>query len=290
MLVNILTAVNHSGCFNNKTQLLILYSMADLFRSLVPQLYPGFCFAWLELISHKWFLPHFLKSSGPGEQHGPGNGAHFSQQQLAQVQQAAQQSFSGSLDSTFYQRRFKIKDLMVNAFTFLKNNMVPNTPTPPSLQAFYHACLRVVTVVRRDFPDFLCDFHFNFVNCLPEQCIQLRNLILAAYPSNIQQPDPFSKNLKIDLLTEIEQVPRILSNYDNYLSLMGLREDLEIYTRTRDQSLIGEICRKMEQSEEIVNGRRRMNSNVIGAVVLFIANWKAGHTKQPQDVETQRDE
>lgn len=148
---------------------------------------------------------------------------------------------------------------MVNAFTFLKNNMVPNKPTPPSMQAFYHACLRIVAVVRRDFPDFLCDFHFNFVNCLPEQCIQLRNLILAAYPSNIQQPDPFSKNLKIDLLTEIEQVPRILSNYDNYLSLMGLREDLDIYTRTRDQSLISEICRKMEQSEEIVNGRRRMN-------------------------------
>lgn len=75
-------------------------------------------------------------------------------------------------------------------------------------------------------------------------------------------------------------MPRILSNYDNYLSLMGLREDLEIYTRTRDQSLISEICRKMEQSEEIVNGRRRMNSNVIGAVVLFIANWKAGNKKQ----------
>lgn len=64
MLVNILTAVNHSGCFNSKSQLLILYSMADLFRSLVPQLYPGFCFAWLELISHKWFLPHFLKGAG----------------------------------------------------------------------------------------------------------------------------------------------------------------------------------------------------------------------------------
>lgn len=132
------------------------------------------------------------------------NGAHFTQRELVQVQQAAQQSFSGSLDSTFYQRRFKIKELMVNAFTFLKNNMVPNKPTPPSMQAFYHACLRIVAVIRRDFPDFLCDFHFNFVNCLPEQCIQLRNLILAAFPSNIQQPDPFSKNLKIDLLTEIE--------------------------------------------------------------------------------------
>jgi len=53
MLMNILTAVNHSDCFNQKTHLLILYSMADLFKSLSPSYYPAFCFAWLDLISHK---------------------------------------------------------------------------------------------------------------------------------------------------------------------------------------------------------------------------------------------
>lgn len=53
MLMNILTAVNHSDCFNQKTHLLILYSMADLFKNLSPSYYPAFCFAWLDLISHK---------------------------------------------------------------------------------------------------------------------------------------------------------------------------------------------------------------------------------------------
>lgn len=61
ILVNILTALNHSVIFNAKTQATVLHSFADLLRSLVPQLYPGFAFAWLELIGHKWFLPHFLK-------------------------------------------------------------------------------------------------------------------------------------------------------------------------------------------------------------------------------------
>ena len=114
----------------------------------------------------------------------------------------------------------------------------------------------------------------------------MRNLILSAYPSSFHMPDPFSKNLKIDLLTEIEQAPRILSNYENYLTLMGLREDLENYTRTRNQNLIHDICRKMEQSEEVVNGRRRMNANVIGSVVLFIANWKASQSTHNQPIET----
>ena len=51
-----------------------------------------------------------------------------------------------------------------------------------------------------------------------------------------------------------------------------LREDLDNYTRTRNPRLIIDICQKMEQSEEIVNGRRRINSNVISAVALFIAD------------------
>jgi len=53
---------------------------------------------------------------------------------------------------------------------------------------------------------------------------------------------------------------------------MNLREDLENLTRSRYPQLITEICYKMEQSEEIVNGRRRISSNVISAVVLFIAH------------------
>lgn len=146
---------------------------------------------------------------------------------------------------------------------------------PASMQAFYQGCLRMINMIRIDYPEFLVDFHFNLVNCLPEQCIQMRNLILSAHPSNVHEPDPFSKNLKIDLLNEIQQTPRILSNYESYLQLLGLKEDLENYTRTKNQSLINDICMKMERSEELLNGTRRTNSNVIGAVVLFIANWKA---------------
>ena len=178
-------------------------------------------------------------------------------------------------DLTFYQRRIKFKELVVSAFGFLNMNIEVGQSVPPSIQAFYQGVIRLINIVRVDYPEFLVDFHFILVNCLPEQCIQMRNLILSAHPSNVQQPDPFSKNLKIDLLNEIQQAPRILSNYDSYLHLMGLKDDLEAYTRTKRPELINEICLKMERSEEIVNGQRRINSNVIGAVVLFIANWKA---------------
>ena len=53
---------------------------------------------------------------------------------------------------------------------------------------------------------------------------------------------------------------------------MNLKEDLENYFKTKNVKLINVICDKMMQSEEIINGRRKINSSVINAVVLFIAN------------------
>ena len=59
--MSILTAVNKSDCFNQKIQRQILFDIADLLKELNPNNYPAFAFAWLELISHKQFMPHFIK-------------------------------------------------------------------------------------------------------------------------------------------------------------------------------------------------------------------------------------
>lgn len=148
------------------------------------------------------------------------------------------------------------------------------------MMVFYQAALRVCLIILHDFPEFLSDFHFNFVNSLPEHCMQLRNIILSAYPTHVQPPNPLAKNLKVDLLTEVKTLPKIVSSYDNYLLLMNLREDLEAYFRTKSPALINTICDKMCKSEEIINGRRKIHANVINAVVLFIAMQI--HNKQAQ--------
>mmetsp|Transcript_9015 Transcript_9015/g.8424 ORF Transcript_9015/g.8424 Transcript_9015/m.8424 type:complete len:98 (+) Transcript_9015:3085-3378(+) len=96
-------------------------------------------------------------------------------------------------------------------------NMHPNHKATAALTAFYQATLRVCLAILHDFPEFFCNFHFNFVNNLPDHCIQLRNIILSAYPPSITLPSPFKKKLKVDLLEEIKQLPNILSNYENFL-------------------------------------------------------------------------
>jgi hypothetical protein len=105
MLMNILTAVNHSDCFNQKTQKLILFSVSDLLINLSPSFYPGFCFAWLELISHKSFLPHFLKHSPLTANGLPGVG-------MMSIQGINNQGQS-LVESDYYEKRSKIKELIV---------------------------------------------------------------------------------------------------------------------------------------------------------------------------------
>jgi hypothetical protein len=74
-------------------------------------------------------------------------------------------------------------------------------------------------------------------------------------------------------LPEISLPPRSSSNYENYLTFMNLREDLERYFRSRDKALLKDIAEKMMQSEEITNGRKRINASIFNAVALFIQNW-----------------
>lgn len=128
-----------------------MFDLADMLKELRPTHYPAFAFAWLELISHRLFMPHFIKRQD-------------SQQNQAWIQ---------------------IKDLLVYAFQFLKQNMLPGQKASKALDAFYVGTIRIVLLILKDYPDFLCDYHFSFVNNLPEHAIQLRNMILAAVPRHI---------------------------------------------------------------------------------------------------------
>ena len=73
--------------------------------------------------------------------------------------------------------------------------------------------MRVLLVLLHDFPELLCDYHYAFCDVIPSNCIQVRNLILSAFPRSMRLPDPFTPNLKVDILPEIANAPRIMSNF-----------------------------------------------------------------------------
>jgi CCR4-NOT transcription complex subunit 1 len=80
------------------------------------------------------------------------------------------------------------------------------------IKKLYEGTLRILLVLLHDFPSFLTGYHVSFCNVIPESCVQMRNIVLSATPKGMTTPDPFTPNLKIDLLPETSQSPVILSN------------------------------------------------------------------------------
>merc|ERR1719447_403275 len=100
--------------------------------------------------------------------------------------------------------------LLVDQFRFLKPYLAKAKMTE-SIRVLYLGTLRVLLVLLHDFPEFLCEFHFSFCDVIPTTCVQMRNLILSAFPRKMRLPDPFLPNLKVDLLPEIRESPVNLS-------------------------------------------------------------------------------
>lgn len=74
------------------------------------------------------------------------------------------------------------------------------------VQFLYKGTLRVLLVLLHDFPEFLCDYHFTFCDVIPPSCIQMRNIILSAFPRNMRLPDPSTPNLKVFIIINVMQL------------------------------------------------------------------------------------
>ncbi|RCH87876.1 hypothetical protein CU097_000839, partial [Rhizopus azygosporus] len=153
----------------------ILSALSNTFNTLQPLNFPGFTFAWLQLTSHRMFMPKLLLAEN--------------------------------------QKGWPIfQQLLISLFKFL-NPFLHKAKLKDTTRMLYRGTLRVLLVLLHDFPEFLCDYHYSLCDVIPSSCIQLRNLILSAFPRHMRLPDPFTPNLKVDLLPDINQSPNILSDY-----------------------------------------------------------------------------
>jgi CCR4-NOT transcription complex subunit 1 len=68
--------------------------------------------------------------------------------------------------------------------------------------------------------------------CVVSVVLQMRNLILSAFPRNMRLPDPFTPNLKVDMLPEIAHAPRVPTNFASMIQPMNFKKVLsnDIFT------------------------------------------------------------
>mmetsp|Transcript_25184 Transcript_25184/g.73927 ORF Transcript_25184/g.73927 Transcript_25184/m.73927 type:complete len:2663 (-) Transcript_25184:304-8292(-) len=220
----------------------ILSTFGSAFHVIQPLVLPGFAFAWLELISHRMFLSNLLLVKG---QKGWGL-AH---------------------------------QLLIDLFLFLEPHL-RKVELTDAVKHLYKGSLRVLLVLLHDFPSFLSGYHLSFCNVIPENCVQLRNLVLSAFPKGLVLPDPFTPNLKIDLLPEIARSPVILSNVAGPLG--GMRADLDGFLKDRQPAdfVSGLLPRLYKDGKNEVDGPR-VNSLVLYVGIQAIArlqNTQIAHT------------
>lgn len=161
------------------------------------------------------------------------------------------------------------EQLLVSLFKFLAPALSEVRLSDP-IRILYQATLRILLVLLHDFPEFLSDYHISFVDVLPHACIQLRNLILSAFPRNMRLPDPFTPNLKVDLLPEISQSPRILSDYTAPLLKNNLKQEIDAYIKNRAPlSFLIDLQARLLNENPKTEGSK-YNVPVINSLVLYI--------------------
>jgi len=156
----------------------------------------------------------------------------------------------------------------------------------PAVHLLYQGILRVLLVLLHDFPEFLCDFHFTFCDVIPHSCIQMRNLVLSAFPHSMKLPDPFIPNLKVDLLPEIKDPPHIKSDYSLACTQAGIKPTLDMFLRTgKPISFLHDLLNTITHEKDNI---KLVNSLVlyVGARALSEASTQPGEfsLQAPMDI------
>ncbi|CAN6300160.1 unnamed protein product [Urochloa humidicola] len=234
LFINWLSELTTSDLHHDGANFQVLTAFANAFHILQPLRVPAWSFAWLELVSHRCFMPKLL---------------------MCNLQKGW----------PFFQR------LLVDLFKFMEPYL-RNAELGQPILLLYKGTLRVLLVLLHDFPEFLCDYHFSFCDVIPPSCIQMRNVILSAFPRNMRLPDPSTPNLKIDLLAEISIAPRIMTDVDGALKAKQMKAQVDEYLKRPEGSLfLTDLKQKLLLSPNEANvAGTRYNVPLVNSLVLYV--------------------
>lgn len=133
----------------------------------------------------------------------------------------------------------------------------------------YRGALRLLLVLLHDFPEFLSEYYFTLCDVIPPRCIQLRNIILSAFPPTIILPDPHLRNLKLDSIPEMGPIPPILSDFSSGLKNGDLRGYLDHYLLNRGTpSFLPSLKDRLKLTTD--SGPETYNLSLINSLVMYI--------------------
>ena len=144
------------------------------------------------------------------------------------------------------------------------------TDLKPASRDLYRGTLRILLVLLHDFPDFLSEYYFSLCDAVPPGCIQLRNIILSAYPLHTTLPDPH-RTLTNDPAFDAGVIPPILSDFSSILKPGELRMYLDQYLLGRSNpSFPATLKNRLLLSTPVEDGSETYNLSLMNALVMYI--------------------
>jgi CCR4-NOT transcription complex subunit 1 len=217
----------------------ILQAFVNVFHILRPSKAPGFAYSWLELVAHRIFLSKMLQMSGqpmPDQNYKPWN-------------------------------MYAI--LLTQLIRFLAP-FLRNIELTQSIMLLYKGTLRLFLVLLHDFPEFLCNCHYQLCDAIPCNCIQLRNLVLSAFPRSMKLPDPLTPNLKVDMIADIDSNPPKITFPYIYNIPYKLKNDIDSYIKTRAPVTFLSELRSYLQSAPDTGSH--YNIQLMNALVIYVGS------------------
>ncbi|KAF9244222.1 Not1-domain-containing protein [Melanogaster broomeanus] len=211
----------------------LLIAISDTFSSLQPTYFPGFAFSWLCLVSHRYFMPKLLLSEN-------------------------REGWTA------------FHKLLISLFKFLAP-FLKEADLQLAARDLYRGTLRLLLVLLHDFPEFLSEYYFSLCDVIPPRCIQLRNIILSAFPLSIVLPDPHLRNIKFDTIPEMGPIPPILSDFASGLKSADLRNGLDQYLLNRGSpAFLASLKERLKLSAVPEGATETYNLSLINSLVMYI--------------------
>jgi len=227
----------------NTTTEEILKFFAETLRGATPLKAPGFAFGWLECVAHRLFVVRMLRNRKLWPQY---------------------------------------VSLLCEALKFLEYFTKGASGVPSNALVFAKSLLKLMLILLHDFPEFVLSWHVQLCDAIPSCCVQLRNVVLCAFPSNVKLPDPFAQNVHIDRLAEMQLAPPQQESYRKSVFTTASVTMEDIASFVNGSMVVGRQAGFSKTVLEAVRNHAtgRWNVPLMNAVVLHAASTYLASTQQ----------
>ncbi|KAJ8055344.1 CCR4-Not complex component, Not1-domain-containing protein [Yarrowia lipolytica] len=218
----------------------IYLCLAETFKLIQPMAFPGFAFAWMTLISHRMFLPKMMDVVRNRRGWGP----YLS---------------------------------LLEALLKFQDHFTTDKEFNEHVAVMYKGTLRIMLVILHDYPQFLIENHYPLCNVISPSFIQLRNLVLSAFPADLELPDPLTVGLKVESLAEIKAAPPLAIDPGHEAQKHGIRKLTDMYLRNPSPAIIKNLLKAfyLPSAKPCLGlgfNEISVDSTALNALVLYIAS------------------